>query len=73
MKYLNILYLAARGSETAVDDALRVLIDNSLDITDEQVEALVKAEQNVPAVTDVHIAAVDLRCYDALLQEVTPC
>jgi hypothetical protein len=72
-QYLNILYLAARESETGVDNALRVLIDKNIDINDERVEALVRSNEPVPAVTEIHIPVVDLTCYDQLLQEVTSC
>ena len=70
-QYLNILYLAARESETAVDDVLRMLIDKNVRICDEQVEALVRSSQPVPDATKVCIPAVDLTCYDQLLEEVT--
>ncbi|NQT70827.1 MAG: IS21 family transposase [Desulfobacteraceae bacterium] len=72
-QYLNILYLAARKNETEVDDVLRVLIDRNMEITDEQVEALMQSNESVPPATEVHIPAVDLTCYDQLLQEVALC
>jgi hypothetical protein len=70
-QYLNILYLAARESETAVDDVLRMMIDKNVRICDEQVEALVRCRQPVAVATEVCIEAVDLTCYDQLLEEVT--
>ena len=70
-QYLNILYLAARESETAVDDVLRMMIDKNMRICDEQVEALVQSSQPIPVATKVRIPAVDLTCYDQLLEEVT--
>jgi len=70
-QYLNILHLAARESETAVDDVLRMMIDKNISICDEQVEALVNSSQPVADATKVRIPAVDLSCYDRLLQEVT--
>ncbi len=69
-QYLKILYLAARESESAVDDALRMLIDKDMDISDEQVETLVRSNQPVPTATEIKIPAVDLTCYDQLLEEV---
>jgi hypothetical protein len=69
-QYLNILYLAARESETAVDDALRMLIDKNMPISDERVKMLVHSSEPVPTVTEIHIPAVDLTCYDQLLKEV---
>lgn len=71
-QYLNILYLAARVSEIAVDNVLRILIENDLEISDEQVKPMVESEQALPAITEIHIAAVDLSSYDELLQEVCP-
>jgi hypothetical protein len=69
-QYLNILHLAARESETAVDDVLRIMIDKNMSICDEQVEALVRCSQPAAAATKVRIPAVDLACYDRLLEEV---
>jgi Mu transposase-like protein len=69
-QYLNILYLAARENETAVDDVLRMMIDKNMSICDEQVEALVQSSQPVAIITEVRIPAVDLACYDQLLEEV---
>jgi hypothetical protein len=69
-QYLNILHLAARQSETAVDDVLRMMIDKNMSICDEQVEALVRCNQPVAVATRVRIPAVDLTCYDRLLEEV---
>ena len=70
-QYLNILYLAAKESEMAVDAVLRMMIDKNIALFDEQVEALVKSRQPLPVVTEVRIPAVDLTCYDQLLEEVT--
>ena len=70
-QYLNILYLAARESETAVDDVLRMMIDKNMRICDQQVAALVHSNQAVPVATKVRIPTVDLTCYDQLLEEVT--
>ena len=72
-KYLNILYLAAKESESLVDNALRVLIDKDMDICDEQVEILMQSEESVPVATDIDIPEVNLTDYDQLLQEVMPC
>ncbi len=69
-QYLNILYLAAKESETAVDAVLRMMIDKDIAILDEKVEALVQSAEPVPAVTEVLIPVVDLTCYDQLLVEV---
>jgi hypothetical protein len=66
-EYLQILYLAARENETAVDEALRSLIDQGEPIDAETVKALVKSGQQVPPATDVAIAPADLAVYDQLL------
>ena len=72
-KYLNILYLAAKESESLVDNALRVLIDKDMDICDEQVEILMQSEESVSVATNIDIPEVNLTDYDQLLQEVMPC
>jgi hypothetical protein len=70
-KYLNILYLAARESESAVDDVLRMMIDKNMRICDQQVATLMRSNQAVLVATKVRIPTVDLSCYDQLLEEVT--
>ncbi len=72
-QYLNILYLAAHESETGVDDALRSLIDQDIDIGDELVKKRVLSNEPIPTPTEIHISPVDLTCYDQLLQEVALC
>jgi hypothetical protein len=69
------LYLAARENETAVDDALRTLINQDQPITIDAVKSLVCGQQEVVPVTDVNIAEVDLGAYDTLLGvgEVATC
>ena len=67
--------MAARENETAVDDALRTLINEDQPIDIEAVESLVYGQQEVAPVTDVNIAEVDLAAYDTLLSvgEVATC
>jgi hypothetical protein len=67
-RYLNILNMAAKESEIAVDNALRVLIDKSMDICKEQVEILMPSGESVFTATDIDIPAIDLTCYDQLLE-----
>ena len=67
-EYLQILYLAARQSESAVDDALRWLMDQDQPISVDAVEAIVLTNQSIPPATDVVMEPVDLSLYDALLQ-----
>jgi hypothetical protein len=74
-EYLEILHLAARENEAAVDDALRMLIDKELPIRIEAVERIVGSEGQIPSPAQMVIAEVDLAAYDALLsrKEVLPC
>jgi len=65
-EYLGILYLAARQSETAVDEALRTLLNSDRPITRAAVEALVQRAEEVPAVTEVTVEEVDLLSFDDL-------
>jgi hypothetical protein len=71
-QYLHILYLAAKNSEAGVDDALRMLIEKGMDITDDFVKASVESPL-LPEAGEVHIDMVDLACYDGLLEEVSSC
>ena len=66
-EYLRILELAALESESAVDEALRFLIDTEQAISFHAVEALVHEATALPAPTDVHIDDIELDRYDALL------
>jgi hypothetical protein len=66
-EYLAILHLAAREGETAVDEALRWLLDQEQPLGVSAVAELVAQGRRLPPVTDVTVAAVDLRLYDQLL------
>jgi hypothetical protein len=68
-EYLAILELAARETESGVDEALRILILREEPITADAVERLIGAGTITSAVTDVAVEPVDLACYDALLEE----
>jgi transposase len=72
-RYLNILNLAAKESETAVDNALSIIIDENMDISKEQVEILMQSEKPIFVATDINIPAIDLTCYDQLLQGEMVC
>jgi len=65
-EYLGILYLAARQSETAVDEALRTLLANDQPVTRAAVEELVQRTEEVPAVTEVTVEDVNLLDFDDL-------
>lgn len=72
-EYLLILKLAAKESESAVDDALRFMFDQSRPIFAESVESIVLSDQKPMPVTDIRIPEVVLHAYDCLLSgaEVT--
>jgi hypothetical protein len=65
-EYLGILYLAARQSETAVDEALRVLLADERPVSRAAVEELIHRAEEVPPVTDVTVEDVDLSDFDDL-------
>lgn len=66
-EYLKILYLAARESESLVDDALRVLLAEERDISAAAIEEFMRRRQQAPPATEVSVAAVDLASFDELL------
>jgi hypothetical protein len=74
-EYLEILHLAARENETAVDDALRTLLDKELPISLEAVERIVGGQGQISWPIQIVVAAVDLAAYDTLLRskEVLAC
>jgi hypothetical protein len=67
-EYLKILQLAARDSQDAVQDALRLAIVNNAPISAEEIRRAVEQHQEVPATTDVVVGAPDLDAFDVLLQ-----
>lgn len=73
-EYLNILQLAAKENETAVEQALCYLLDQNLPISAQEVEGLVRAGLRVAPVTEILIPTVALCAYDSLLssKEVRP-
>jgi hypothetical protein len=68
-QYLEILQLAAHTGEERVDECLRFLLEQDCPLTVTEVKALL--HQELPPVTEVCIAAVDLSIYDQLLEEQT--
>lgn len=66
-EYLRILELAARENETAVDEALRTLLDAEEAICFQEVETLVRATRTPQKPRDVCVAPVDLSNYDHLI------
>ncbi len=69
-EYLKILDLAAKQSESGVDDALRWLMDQDQPISFDAVEMILMTNQSIPEVTEVEIDEVELSLYDTLLETV---
>ena len=67
-QYLKILELAAKKSQTAVNESLRFLIHTGNEVHFDVVEAMVKSSLQPPAITDIEVEQVDLRIYDQLLE-----
>lgn len=66
-EYLAILELAARESESGVDEALRLLLEEERVITAKAVKEILKTGSRPSPVREVEIADVELSHYDALL------
>jgi hypothetical protein len=66
-EYLEILLLAARGSECAVDGALARLLAQGSVIGVAAVEALLRSDTDLSIAALVRVPAVDLHIYDELL------
>ncbi len=66
-RYLKILELAARTSESAVDDALRGLIDRVCEIDPESIEQFVRDRLEPRAETEVEVVIPALSMYDGLI------
>jgi hypothetical protein len=68
-EYLQILSLAAKESETGVNEALRVLFDKEEQITAQGVKELLKSGEELSRPTDVTIEQIDLAAYDELIHQ----
>jgi hypothetical protein len=66
-EYLEILELAAKENETAVDEALHHLLNRDVDLSAETVKEIVKTDSDLPAPREVLVDPVDLENYDLLL------
>jgi len=66
-EYLRVLELAARESESGVDDAIRHLLATGEPITADAIKAIVLSGREIPPPTDVHVQTPDLAAYDELL------
>ncbi len=68
-EYLKILNLAAKESEDQVDKALMISIDADDDISFTGIEKIVLSESACDFSFPIEISPVDLKLYDALLEE----
>lgn len=66
-EYVGLLYLAAKESEAAVNEALRRLLDEESPIALEAVRRIVQSGQKLTPHREVHVESVDLAHYDELL------
>ncbi len=66
-EYLKILYLAARETETGVDEALRILFKKEQPVSLDAVKDILKSSDKIAPYQDVNIEEIDLCYYDKLL------
>ena len=71
-EYLNILYLAARESESGVDEALRMLFEKQEPVSLEAIKEILNSNHKLAPPREVKVTEVDLGHYDQLLKEA-PC
>jgi hypothetical protein len=67
-EYLNLLYVAARETESGVDDALRTLFEQGQSISIEAVKRLMTGQPCRTPSQDVVVKKTDLALYDRLLE-----
>jgi hypothetical protein len=68
-EYLKILHLAAKENETAVDQALALLIHENRPISCKAVSELITRNQEYPVIDTIEVEAVNISIYDQLLSE----
>lgn len=68
-EYLKILYLAAKESESEVNEALRWLMDLEQPITAAAVHKRLSAGRTSASIAVVSVAEVNLAMYDVLLHQ----
>ena len=66
--FVRKAHLAARDSETAVEEALRSLFDREEAISAQAVERIVRSGLEVKPATEVVVPDVELAQYDGLLE-----
>lgn len=68
-EYLKILYLAARETESGVDEALRLLFEKQKPVSIEAIKEILNSNHKLAPPREVKITEVDLGHYDQLLKE----
>ena len=71
-EYLKILHLAAKESETAVDQALAILIHENRPISFKAVSEIIKQEDEYPIIDSIEVQDVNIAVYDQLLSGGVP-
>ena len=66
-RYLKILYLAAHETETGVENALRYLLENDQEISENSVKSLLQGRTSALKSPDVQMNKIDLGIYDCFL------
>jgi hypothetical protein len=68
-EYVRLLYLASREGESRVEEALVKLLDQGGPVSERAVRTLLGCDTPLSVAAQVSVPAVDLRLYDALLDE----
>jgi len=68
-EYVRLLYLASREGESRVEEALVKLLDEGGQISERGVQTLLGSDTPLSVASQVSVPVVDLRLYDALLDE----
>lgn len=72
-EYLGILYLAARESESKVEEALKNLLKKEITVSLEAVEAYVGSVEKSPVYQECQVYKVNIEQYDSLLNTEGGC
>jgi hypothetical protein len=70
-EYLKILHLAARETESGVDEALRLLYEKQRPVTLESIKELMASNNKLVPSREIKIRSLDLGDYDQLLKETS--
>jgi hypothetical protein len=70
-EYVRILYLAAQEGEARVEETLGKLLDEGRPLSEQAVRTLLGRDTPLSLAAQVSVPVVDLRLYDALLEEAS--